>query len=140
MSPAHSDRKRILCVEDDLDACEQIQVSLTLHHLEQYELVFATDLASGIQLAKGLHFDLYLIDDLLPDGAGLDLARWIRTFDSRTPLVIHSASAYAEDVRLGLEVGAQAYLTKPSDPNHIVEVIKTLVSPREARAMSAAGD
>ena len=116
--------KRILCVDDDPFTCELIKIYLVD---APYELAFAKDLAGSLQLAKSQHFDLYLIDERLPDGSGIDFAREIRTFDSRTPIIFHSASAYAQDIRKGLDAGAQAYITKPSDPDEVVKAIKSII-------------
>lgn len=113
-------KKRILCVEDDSDTCELVATYL---ELTGYEVITAHSFAEALEQVRDGHFDLYFIDKLLPDGSGLALAHEIRTLDSETPIIFHSASAYAADIAQGLEAGAQAYITKPSDPNIVLETI-----------------
>jgi DNA-binding response OmpR family regulator len=122
MSPA---KRRILCVEDNAEDCELLKTYL---ELEDYEVVFAHTMADGFHKAKSERFNLYLIDERLPDGLGSTLTRQIRVFDSKTPLIFYSASAYESDIQRGLDAGAQVYITKPSDPNQVIEVIKTLIA------------
>jgi DNA-binding response OmpR family regulator len=121
-------RTRILCVDDDTDACELIEFYLGD---VGYEVVIAKGVADSLLLIKKVHFDLYLIDEILRDGTGTELAHQIRAFDSTTPLVFHSASASARDIRRGLDAGAQTYITKPSDPDEVIEIIKTLIAESE---------
>ena len=119
-----STKKRILCVEDNAEDCDLLKTYL---ELEDYEVVFAHTGTEGFRMAKSERFDLHLIDECLPDGLGTDLTREIRVFDSTTPIVFYSASAYESDIQRGLDAGAQIYITKPCDPNHVIEIIKTLV-------------
>jgi DNA-binding response OmpR family regulator len=121
-------RKRILCVDDHTDTCELIEFYLGD---AGYEVIIARGIADSLPLIKKMHFDLYLIDEILRDGTGVELAHRIRAFDSTTPLVFHSASAHARDIRRGLDAGAQAYITKPSDPDEVIKIIKTLIAESE---------
>jgi DNA-binding response OmpR family regulator len=116
-------RPRILYVDEDTDACELIEFYLGD---AGYEVVIAAGIADSLLLIRKMHFDLYLIDGLR-DGTGLELANQIRAFDSTTPLVFHSASAYARDIRRGLDAGAQTYITKPSDPDDVIKIITYLI-------------
>ena len=120
-----STKKRILCVEDNTEDCELLKIYL---ELEDFEVVFARTMAEGFSKAKSDRFDLHLIDEHLPDGLGTDLTRQIRVLDSTTPIVFYSARAYESDIQRGLDAGAQAYITKPSDPNQVLEIIKTLIA------------
>ena len=122
-------RKRILCVDDDPETCYLTQTYL---EMEGYEVIIASSAAEGLRLAKSQRFDLYLFDSGLPDEPGVDLAQQIRMFDSATPIIFHSGHAYDADIRKGVNAGAQAYITKPSNPNEVIEVINTLITEREA--------
>lgn len=116
--------KRILCVDDEADSCDLMKI-----YLEQagYDVVTAMTMAEGLQLARNQKFDLYILDVLLPDGSGLEFVRQLRNFDRKTPFVFHSANAYEKDIRCGLAKGAIAYITKPSDPDFVVELVDKLV-------------
>jgi DNA-binding response OmpR family regulator len=123
-----SERKlRILCIEDEPDTCELLATVLTG---EGYEFVSVGSLAEGLRLIQTEHFDLYILDERLPDGSGLELARQIRQFDPHTPILFESANAAAQAVQQGLEAGAQAYLTKPYDPYVLAARVSELLSDR----------
>src|SRR5262245_18217594 len=106
-------RRRILCVEDDEDTC---QLMICLLGLSHYEVRTAKTMTEGLKLAGAEEFDLYLLDNLLPDGTGLELCLRLRSLDSRTPILFHSGAVYEEDRKQALAAGAQIYLRKPSDP------------------------
>lgn len=119
-------RKRILCVEDDEDTC---QLMIYLLELSDYEVRMAKTMTEGLRLAVDEDFDLYLLDNILPDGTGLELCLRIRSLDPRTPILFHSGSAYEEDRQQALEAGAQVYLRKPSDPEDLMRAISQLLTP-----------
>jgi DNA-binding response OmpR family regulator len=111
---------RILCADSNWDDRALVGVHL---EMANYEVVLADTVAAGLRWAVSGHFDLYLIEMRFADGSGLDLVREVRAFDAETPIVIYSASADASEVALALEAGAQAYLTKPSEPALVIEII-----------------
>jgi DNA-binding response OmpR family regulator len=115
--------KHLLCVEDDLDNRE---VLAALLRLRGYEVTTARTMAEATNLAKQQHFDLYLLDRKLPDGDGLDLCTEIRAADAEIPIIICSAYAYEDDIKRGLEAGAQAYFTKPVELIDLETAIKNL--------------
>jgi len=108
MANNESERQRILLVEDHEDAWELVTFSL-----KEYILVCARDFTEGLRLARQRYFDLYILDNWLPDGTGVELCRHIRKFDPHTPILFYSAAAYAHDLQEAFHAGAQAYLTKP---------------------------
>ena len=124
-------KRRILCVEDDRDMCHLLEVLLGG---AGYDVACSTTLAGGLSLAAIQCFDLYLLDVVLPDGSGLDLARLIRAFDAGTPLVFLSARAFPEDIKRGMKAGAQAYVVKPMDNRNLLETIGYLVEEAGLRA------
>jgi DNA-binding response OmpR family regulator len=101
---------RILYIEDDQDSREMLAWIL---EKAGYTLRTATSVAGGYSLARFERFDLIILEVRLNDGSGVDLCRQIRGFDSHTPIIFYSASAYASDIAAGLAAGAQQYLTKP---------------------------
>jgi len=114
MTDSNIEKKRILLVEDDEDAQELVPLMLT-----DYEIVIARNFTEGLRLARQMYFDLYLLDNWLPDGNGIELCQHIREFDPDTPVVFLSSVAFESDVRRALKAGAQIYLTKPSFPDEI---------------------
>jgi len=123
--------KRILCVDDDEDSVAALGILLLS---ERFEVVTALTAAEGLQLSREGHFDLYLLDNLLPDGTGLDLCRQIRNFDPRTPILYHSGMDEPEDREQALSAGAQGYLVKPADFDELVRTIRELIATAEGRA------
>jgi len=67
-----------------------------------------------------------LLDNRLPDMNGLDLIKEIRAFDARTPIVLASADAREEEQDRALACGAQAYVTKPWEPDFLVATVRNL--------------
>ena len=120
-------RKRILLVEDYDDSRDLATLTLI-----EYTLTCAQNFNEGLRLARQGGFDLYILDNWLPDKSGVELCRAIREFDMRTPILFYSAAAYAKDVQEGLRAGAQAYLVKPVLPDELRRTVAQLISaPRE---------
>ena len=116
--------RRILYIEDHADTRELVTLLLAQ---KSYEVITGSTIASGVSLATAGEFDLYLLDSWLPDGSGVDLCQQIREFDKTTPILFYSAAAYAADHDLALKSGAQAYLTKPSQPSELCDMVTDLI-------------
>ena len=114
--------KRILCVEDDLDSCEMLQVLLS-----DYEVITANTVGEGLRLANAERFDLYLLDSRYPDGTGADLCRQLRRFDGQTPVLFHSGMDGESDINEAMRAGAQGYLVKPIAVDELQGSIKRLL-------------
>jgi DNA-binding response OmpR family regulator len=123
MSSLDKERKRVLLVEDHEDSRE-----LATLILEEYDLIVARDFDEGLRLARQGRFDLYILDNWLPDKSGLELCRAIREFDQHTPILFYSAVAYAKDILEGLQAGAQSYLVKPVLPDELNLTVAQLIS------------
>jgi DNA-binding response OmpR family regulator len=120
-------RKRILLVEDYEDSRD-----LATHTLPEYTITCARNFNEGLRIARQGGFDLYILDNWLPDKSGVELCRAIREFDPHTPILFYSAAAYAKDIQEGLRAGAQAYLAKPVIPEELRLAVRQLISsPRE---------
>lgn len=126
--PASAQTARILCVEDDEDTCEMLAVAME----GDYELVTAGSVAEGLRLAQSDGFALYILDNWLPDGTGIELCQQIRAFDPRTPIIFCSGVAPERDQQEATEAGAQAYLVKPVLPEELMQAIAQLLSPGNA--------
>jgi DNA-binding response OmpR family regulator len=122
MTNSTGEKKCILFVEDDEGAHELMAVMLT-----GYEIVIARDSTEGLRLAQQRCFDLYILDNWLPDGTGIELCHCIRKFDQYTPILFYSAAAYAHDTQDALDAGAQEYLIKPVEPQDLRQTVARLV-------------
>src|SRR5258708_5925685 len=91
-------RKHILCIDDHPDLSDLLLVALP-----GYAITSAGTIEAGLQSAKTQLFDLYLLDNWLPDGSGIELCRQIRAFDRNSPIVFISAAAYEEDHQAALD-------------------------------------
>ena len=103
-------KRRILYVEDDADTRELVSFVLGQ---ENYDVVLAENNDNALLLARTMHFDLYMIDNWMPGGSGIDLCERLREFDPSTPILFYSGAAYDQDKRAAFAAGAQGYLTKP---------------------------
>ena len=126
-------RSRVLCVDDDLDACEMLSVLLKSHRIE---VTCAQSAAAAWPLMKAECFDLYLLDAWLPNLDGFEFCRQIRASDSNTPILFYSGAAYDVDKLKAFAAGANAYVTKP-DVEGLIETISSLIA--KAKADDVAG-
>ena len=117
-----SPAKRILCVEDDLDTCEILQILL-----REYDLVFATKIEDAHPLIDHQKFDLYMLDNWLPDGSGIELCQTIRARHPGSPIIFTSAVGMKKDLDEAAAAGADRYLLKPCEPDALVKVVKELM-------------
>lgn len=105
-----SDAASVLVVEDDTTIGEVIEASLRGHG---YRVVRALDGKSALSAGEDAEFDLVLLDLGLPDLDGIDVCRRLRAALPSTVLVVLTARTGEMDVIVGLEAGADDYLTKP---------------------------
>lgn len=123
----------ILIVEDDEDTGFVYAVLL---QMEGYVVTHVRTVAEGLSRALSTSYDLITMDVRLPDGDGVELCRQVRAFNRVTPILFVSAAAYKKDVERGMEAGAQAYLTKPADPDALIERINYLLGQRSIKVES----
>ena len=123
MANSNSEKKHILLVEDEEDARE-----LAAFALAEYTLVCARDFEEGFRFAYLRYFDLYILDNWLPDRSGVELCRTIRRFDPHTPILFCSAATFAHDIREAMRAGAQKYLVKPVFPDELRQAVTQLIS------------
>lgn len=116
-------QRRILLVEDHEDARELAALTLT-----EYTLITARNFSEGLRLARRGYFDLYILDNWLPDRSGVELCRAIREFDPHTPILFYSAAAYNRDIESALLAGAQDYIVKPIIFDELRQSISRLIS------------
>ena len=115
-------RCHILFVEDNLDTQEIVSMFL---QIEGYRVTSAHTVAEALGLVATQTFDLYLLDNRLPDESGITLCRWLRETDPHTPIIFYSAMAYEKDKQQALAAGAQGYLTKPCNLTELEQTISS---------------
>jgi len=91
-----------------------------------HTLLVATNGEDGLAKAKAEKPDLILLDIMMPRIDGYEVARRIREDAeiSATPIIMLSAKAQDDDVKKGMEVGVNEYITKPFSPENLVRVVK----------------
>jgi two-component system, OmpR family, phosphate regulon response regulator PhoB len=100
----------ILIVEDDQDIQDMLSFSL---EPEGYTIYSTYTVKDGWEAIESKSVDLILLDWMLPDNSGIDLLHRIRKYHSALPVIMITAKAEEEDRILGLDVGADDYITKP---------------------------
>ncbi len=134
MNPSHVARK-ILVVEDERDIAELI--ALHLSDLPA-EVTLAHDGPSGLKLALQRNWDALVLDIRLPGLNGLDLCREVRAQQSALPILMLTARGGELDRVLGLELGADDYLTKPFSVLELQARVKALMRRSSLSAAQAA--
>jgi two-component system OmpR family response regulator len=122
-----------LLVDDDTELR-----TLVAAFLQRYGMQ-VTALANGAALRRALpdpHFDVLLLDLMLPDANGLDLCRWVRA-SSTLPIIMLTAQGDPASRIVGLELGADDYLPKPFEPRELVARINAVL--RRAGSAAPAG-
>ena len=121
--------RRILVVEDDPDIAHLVE--LHLRDLEA-EVTLAFDGSSGLELALRRTFDLIILDLMLPGIDGLEICRRLRGKTNYTPVLMLTARSADVDRIVGLELGADDYLTKPFNVRELIARVKALLRRVEA--------
>ncbi|MBN2506357.1 MAG: response regulator transcription factor [Verrucomicrobia bacterium] len=119
-------KTRILIVDDEPDAVELIAFNL---RSAGYDVVTASDGEEALKKARGLFPGLIILDLMLPEVDGLEVCKILRR-DPKTsgiPIVMVTAKAAEIDRVLGLELGADDYVTKPFSPRELVLRVKRLL-------------
>jgi len=103
-------KKKILYVEDDPNLAFATKDNLEAY---DYEVVHAADGAEALEIINKEHFDICVLDVMLPKMDGFTLAENIRKSDKQIPILFLTARSLQEDKIKGLELGAEDYVTKP---------------------------
>src|SRR5579862_6053151 len=103
--------RKILIVEDDSELRDALTEQLSLH--EEFEAVAVDTGSKGVQAAKAGQIDLVIMDVGLPDIDGREAVRILRKNGFKAPIIMLTAHDTDSDTILGLESGANDYVTKP---------------------------
>jgi DNA-binding response OmpR family regulator len=109
-------KKRVLIIEDDMDAAEVLEAYLVREH---FAVSIATDGLKGLEMAQQWRPDLILLDVLLPGIAGTEVLNRLRK-KKDTPVIMISAMSDASDKIGALRYGADDYIVKPYNPGEVM--------------------
>jgi DNA-binding response OmpR family regulator len=139
MEQAASDHPAVLVVEDEANIRELVTLHLKLEHAESIE---AADGTTGLQLARSRKFDLIVLDLMLPGIDGLTLCRAIRrdSANTDTPILMLTARRDESDKVLGLDSGADDYLTKPFGVRELMARVRALLRRGPSKAAAGSDD
>src|SRR6266513_4431933 len=111
--------KKVLIIEDETDVSDLLSLNL---RKAGFRISTAADGASGLQKARDDRPDFIVLDLMLPKMSGLEVCRILKsdTATSHTPILMLTARAEEIDRIVGLELGADDYVTKPFSPREVV--------------------
>ena len=118
--------KRVFIIEDDRDIVELVRYNLSN---EGYQVSAAYDGVTGLATLKKTPADILLLDLMLPKLSGLEICREIRRDEAlnRLPILMLTARGEEADRVVGLEMGADDYVTKPFSPRELIARVKALL-------------
>jgi DNA-binding response OmpR family regulator len=128
--------KKVLVVEDDRDIVDLLKI-----HLDDLDcqVEVAYDGNSGMDMAMNGSFDLIILDVMLPGKDGISIAQKLRAYENYTPIMMLTAKTEEIDKVLGLESGADDYLTKPFGVREFIARVKAIFRRQEQGAKAVAG-
>jgi DNA-binding response OmpR family regulator len=115
--------KKILLVDDEP---EILEICGDYLRASSYDVVTARDGAQGLSSARREKPDLIVLDLMMPEMDGLDVCRAIRR-ESNVPIIMLTARVEETDKLIGLELGADDYMTKPFSPRELVARVKVVL-------------
>lgn len=127
--------KKILIVEDEKNIVDILSFNLSR---EGYDTICAYDGAAGLEKARSEHPDLILLDLMLPKMNGFDVCKAVRETDRSTPIIMLTAREEESDKVLGLELGADDYITKPFSMRELQARVKANIRRTETLVETAA--
>lgn len=113
--------KKILIIEDEPNIAEQLLNYLTR---EGFMVEVAETIRAGAEKLSSMSADLIILDWRLPDGEGIDLLRQLRSNQNMVPVIMVTARVDVIDKVIGLELGANDYITKPFEPRELLARVK----------------
>lgn len=116
----------ILVIDDEKDLIELVRYNL---EKEGFDVIAATDGQAGLEVVKKHRPDLVVLDLMMPGLDGLQVCQRLRTDPraGRIPLIMLTAKATEADRVVGLELGADDYITKPFSPREVIARVKAVL-------------
>ncbi|MDD4833890.1 MAG: response regulator transcription factor [Lutispora sp.] len=121
---------KILLVEDEAKMRELIRIAFRKENFETYE---AVDGKQALNIFKNFHFDVIILDIMLPEIDGWTVCREIRK-NSDVPIILLTARGEEFDKLFGFELGADDYIVKPFSPRELVARVKVLMRRTENKS------
>jgi DNA-binding response OmpR family regulator len=115
--------EKILIIEDEESVLMALEIDL---RIEGYQVSSARDGITGLSMAKAQGHDLIILDIMLPEMNGFEVCKQLRQSGITTPILILTAKSQEVDKVLGLELGADDYVTKPFSPRELRARVKAL--------------
>ncbi|MBN2149108.1 MAG: response regulator transcription factor [Anaerolineales bacterium] len=115
--------RTILVIEDDRKTVDLIRLYL---ERDEYRVVEAFDGRMGLEMARRVHPDLVILDLMLPRLDGLEVCRLLRN-ETNTPIIMLTARATEDDKLIGLDLGADDYVTKPFSPRELMARVRAVL-------------
>ncbi len=116
--------KKFLVIEDDPHIFALIKAMLKPYKID---LTLKTDGKTGYEFAIKEDYDLILLDIMLPEKDGWEVCRGVKSTGKKTPIIMLTAKVEETDKVLGLEIGADDYVTKPFSPRELIARIKAVL-------------
>ncbi|MHC4536624.1 MAG: response regulator transcription factor [Planctomycetota bacterium] len=116
--------EKILIIEDEQSILMALTDDLAL---EGYEVASASDGLKGLAMAKESRHDLIILDIMLPKMDGFEVCKQLRQTGLTTPILMLTAKSQEMDKVLGLELGADDYVTKPFSPRELLARVKAIL-------------
>lgn len=115
---------KILVIEDELDMSLGLKDNF---EFEGYEVLTAADGETGLNMAVETHPDLIILDIMLPKKSGFEVCKELRAQNIKTPVIMLTARGQEIDKVLGLELGADDYITKPFSVRELLARVKAVL-------------
>lgn len=125
-------KKRLLLVDDEVDFAELVRTRLEDNN---YEVIVAYDGEDGLEKAERAEPDLIILDIMLPKISGFDVCRKLKIDENfkNIPIIMLSAKFQPNDITFGKAMGADAYITKPFEPQVLIEKIRELLDKKKVK-------
>src|ERR1700674_3878764 len=128
--PSAAREPRVLLVDDDRELCQMLSEYLAAEHFDVQSVHDGSDALAELQLSD---FEIVILDVMLPSVGGLDVLRKLGASFS-TPILMLTARGDDVDRIVGLELGADDYLSKPFNPRELVARIRAMLRRASSRA------
>lgn len=114
---------KLLLVEDEVRMAEALSELL---RLEQYEVDVRMDGLSGLEAVQRKEYDILILDVMLPGLSGFEITQAVRKMGIKTPILMLTAKSDVDDKVMGLDSGADDYLTKPFEAKELLARLRAL--------------
>lgn len=121
---------KILVVDDNIQMRTLLRITFSTK--PNYEVIQAENGEEALNIIRTQHIDLIFLDIMMPgDIDGLEVCKWVKTSEYKACFIILlSAKGQKADIELGLQMGADRYLTKPFSPLALLELVEQFESTR----------